>query len=332
MEWVSVSARLLLAGVFALAAATKLLDQPGVRETLRAFRVPARFVPAAALALPVAEALVAVALLLTPTARPGGVAGALLLLTFMVGIAASMRRGERPDCHCFGQATSAPIGRGTLVRNAALLALAVVAAAAPSVALWDWVGERSSAELAALALGAVAVGLAAVAVNARAAQRVLDLEVERLRRLVMAGLPSGSPIPEVRFDDLGVGTQLSTSELIDGDRAVIVFLSSDCEPCATLMPSIGRWQRAFAGRLAIHAVGSGDAQEYRRMAEQHGIERVLMDVKDSARLAFQARVTPSAVAIGPGGVIDGETAEGLQEVESLVRRANSKAAEPVGLA
>jgi thiol-disulfide isomerase/thioredoxin len=332
MEWVSVSARLLLAGVFALAAATKLLDQPGVRETLRAFRVPARFVPAAALALPVGEGLVSVALLLTPTARPGGVLGALLLLTFMVGIAASMRRGERPDCHCFGQATSAPIGRGTLVRNAVLLAVAVVVAAAPSVDLWDWAGDRSSAELVALALGAVAIALGAVAINARGAQRVLDLEVERLRRLVMAGLPSGSPIPEVRLDDVGTGRHLSSTELINGDRAVIVFLSSDCEPCAALMPSIARWQRAFAGRLAIHAIGSGDPHEYRRMAERFGIERVLMDVKDSARLAFHARVTPSAVAIGPGGVVDGETAEGLQEVESLVRRANAKAAEPVGLA
>jgi hypothetical protein len=32
-------------------------------------------------------------------------------------------------------------------------------------------------------------------------------------------------------------------------------------------------------------------------------------------------VAPSAVAIGPGAVIDGQTAEGLQAVESLVRRA-----------
>ena len=113
---------------------------------------------------------------------------------------------------------------------------------------------------------------------------------------------------------------------------MLVFLSSDCEPCAALMPSIGRWQKAFAGRLPIHAIGSGDADEYRRMAEHHGIERVLMDVKDSARLAFHARVTPSAVAIGPGGVVDGETAEGVQEVESLVRRASKSRREPVGLA
>ena len=332
MEWVSVCARLLLAGVFAIAAVAKLRDQPGVRDTLRAFRVPPDAVPAIAVALPVAELLVSIALLLTPTARPGGVAGALLLLIFSAGIASSMRRGERPDCHCFGQASAAPIGRGTLVRNGALLAAAIVAAAAPAVGLAVWIGDRSAAELVALGLGALSVGLAGIAVDARAAQRALDLEVERLRRLVMAGLPSGTPMPEVPIDDLAVGRTVSTAQLVNGNRAVFVFLSSDCEPCAALMPAIGRWQKAFADRLPIHAIGAGDAAEYQRLAEHHGIERLLMDVKDSARLAFHARVTPSAVAIGPGGVIDGETAEGVQEVESLVRRASSKAAEPVRIA
>jgi hypothetical protein len=54
----------------------------------------------------------------------------LLLLGFSVAIGLAMRRGERPDCGCFGSSSSSPIGPGTLARNAALAALAGIVAVA----------------------------------------------------------------------------------------------------------------------------------------------------------------------------------------------------------
>jgi Methylamine utilisation protein MauE len=58
----------------------------------------------------------------------GGVLAALLLLVFSAAIAVTLRRGQTPTCHCFGQRSAQPIGTDTLVRNGVLFVLAIVAA------------------------------------------------------------------------------------------------------------------------------------------------------------------------------------------------------------
>jgi hypothetical protein len=47
-----------------------------------------------------------------------------LLLTFVAGISINLALGRKPECHCFGQIHSEPVGWPTLLRNAALGALA----------------------------------------------------------------------------------------------------------------------------------------------------------------------------------------------------------------
>ena len=47
--------RVVLAAVFAVAGAAKLLDQPGTRRSLSDFGVPGRTLPVAALLLPLLE-------------------------------------------------------------------------------------------------------------------------------------------------------------------------------------------------------------------------------------------------------------------------------------
>src|SRR5215212_2820490 len=117
-------ARLVLAAVFALAGVTKLADRNGARQAMRDFGVPAALAPALALLLPLAELAAAVALLPTGSAWWGAAGALALLALFIVGIGVSLARGRRPDCHCFGQIASGPIGRSTLTRNGLLAALA----------------------------------------------------------------------------------------------------------------------------------------------------------------------------------------------------------------
>src|SRR5215208_7115102 len=161
-----VGARLLLVVVFATAGVAKLLDQRGSRRALAGFGVPAPAVAAAAIMLPLAEIGTAVALVFPTSAQWGGFAALFLLLAFVAGIASAMQRGSAPDCHCFGQLHSAPAGRGTLVRNAALAALAaivVVHGQAPPID--DWVAARTAAELVAFGMGALALALADLCVR-----------------------------------------------------------------------------------------------------------------------------------------------------------------------
>lgn len=53
-------------------------------------------------------------------------AGLVLLLAFIAGFGYTLSQGLTPDCHCFVQVYSEPIGRSTLIRNGLLAAVAAV--------------------------------------------------------------------------------------------------------------------------------------------------------------------------------------------------------------
>lgn len=120
------TARLVLVVVFAVAAVGKLMDRPGTHGALVAFGVPEALAGPGALALPLAELAVSAFCLVGPVAVWGAMGALVLLAFFSTGIAASLMRGRRPDCHCFGQLHSAPAGPSTLARNAAFIVLAGV--------------------------------------------------------------------------------------------------------------------------------------------------------------------------------------------------------------
>lgn len=132
-EAVAVAGTVLLAIVFLAAAVGKTVDRAGFSAVVRAIpAVPGRGVAGLALAVPIAEAGVAVALLLAPFAPDPWVAWAAtgaalaLLAGFSAVIVQSLTRGSAVRCACFG-------GRGArfaprhLVRNALLALVAAVA-------------------------------------------------------------------------------------------------------------------------------------------------------------------------------------------------------------
>src|SRR5439155_13394368 len=122
---VLLSARLLLAAVFAVAGVTKLADRAGTAESIVNFGVPSLFARPVGWLLPLWELACAAALIPSASARWAAVATFATLLVFIAAIAISLARGRRPDCHCFGQLPSAPVGWTTVARNAALAAVAV---------------------------------------------------------------------------------------------------------------------------------------------------------------------------------------------------------------
>jgi hypothetical protein len=147
-----------LAAVFAVAAVAKLADRDGARQAVRAFGVPGRLAGPVAAALPPAELAVAVALLITTTAVAGAIGSVALLALFLAGISRSLAQGRQPDCRCFGQLHSAPIGWKTLARNLALLAVAALAAAAgPGAGVGTWASGMSAVEWATLMVAIVLV-------------------------------------------------------------------------------------------------------------------------------------------------------------------------------
>jgi methylamine dehydrogenase accessory protein MauD len=161
MDYILLAARLALAGVFAVAGAAKLLDAQGSTRAFVDFGVPARMAGPLRVLLPLGELAVAIALIPLATAWWAAFGAFALLALFIAGIALNLARGRRPDCHCFGQLHSEPVGAGTLVRNGvlALVAAAVVLAGPGNsgASAFGWLGGLTVGEMALVLLVGVAV-------------------------------------------------------------------------------------------------------------------------------------------------------------------------------
>ena len=116
--------RFLLASVFLLAGTAKLLDPAGSLKAFRDFGLPSFLARPMVVLLPVLELAVAVALIPVSFAWYGACGALALLIVFLLAVAVAMVRGRKPDCHCFGQVHSSPVGKLTLIRNAVLAACA----------------------------------------------------------------------------------------------------------------------------------------------------------------------------------------------------------------
>src|SRR6185312_17010310 len=102
----------------------------------------------------------------TRSARWGALGALILLLLFVIGIAASLARGRRPDCHCFGQLHSAPLGWTTLARNIILGGIAGFVIwqgwDRPGGSATHWMDQLTAAEGVALVIAMVLVVLVAL--------------------------------------------------------------------------------------------------------------------------------------------------------------------------
>ena len=117
MEVVLLIIRLVLFGILAVAGFAKLLDREGSEKAVRAFGTPDPFVKTFAILIPIAELIFAFCLLFVTYSWIGAAGALLLLVTFIGGMLVQMVKGEAPDCHCFGQIHSEPVGPKSLVRN-----------------------------------------------------------------------------------------------------------------------------------------------------------------------------------------------------------------------
>ena len=145
---IAFAARAVLAAVLLVAAVAKLRRRAATRTQTVAL-LGAGSGRAIATVLPFIEIVIAVALVVWTSAVPGVVAAALLLAFTGVLLRAQARR---LPCPCFGGAGGGtPVGPAAIIRNAALVAYAVLATGSPS-------GANAGAALAAIAvLGAIAV-------------------------------------------------------------------------------------------------------------------------------------------------------------------------------
>jgi hypothetical protein len=123
---IAAAARIILAAVLVLSAVSKLRAREATRRRTVALLGPRGAVVAAV--LPWVELVIAVALLVWWSAIPGIVAAVVLLAFTVVVVRAQLRH---LPCPCFGGASDRAAGPGQVLRNAVLIALAILATGSP---------------------------------------------------------------------------------------------------------------------------------------------------------------------------------------------------------
>lgn len=140
-SWVSLAARLVLAGVWAWAGLAKIADPDAAVRAVRAYELfPESLVKPIAWGLPFVELGLAVLLLIGLACRPAGWVSAVLFVAFIAMIGSAWTRGLSIDCGCFGGggATSGvDVAKYAeeMVRDLVLLGVAVFVAIGPNSAL-----------------------------------------------------------------------------------------------------------------------------------------------------------------------------------------------------
>ena len=328
-------ARLILAVVFGIAGIAKLADPTGSRKSIIGFGLPAPLVIPLAWLLPVAELVCAAALLPVASAWWGATGVLMLLLCFIAGISISLIQGRRPDCHCFGQLHSAPIGWQTLVRNAALAGIAAgivwLGRENPGASVVDLVRgmNGTSSALAALAIGiALIAGFELWALvhvlrqNGRLLLRIEAVET-KLAGSVEApppGLPVGSEAPAFGLPDLAGDTVTLKSLLQHGKPVLLFFSEPGCSACDAALPEVAQWQREYADKLVIVPISRGDIKENRAKSSKYGLRNVLLQTDREVAQSYLAEGTPSAVIVKEGRV-ESSLALGTDAIRGLVAHA-----------
>jgi hypothetical protein len=152
----ALACRIVLAGVLAIAAVAKIADRRALPERLRAMGVgPERLSVLLAVALPVVESVVAIALVVARDSALPALVALAMLIAFSAFLVATIRRAV--PCACFGTVATARAlsGSEAIMRNGFLAALAVLATGSAD-------GARAGGTVA---LGVLIAAVAAVGVR-----------------------------------------------------------------------------------------------------------------------------------------------------------------------
>jgi thiol-disulfide isomerase/thioredoxin/uncharacterized membrane protein YphA (DoxX/SURF4 family) len=334
MSVILLLARLILAVVFGIAGIAKLADPAGSRKSIADFGVRKSLAIPLAWLLPLAELVCAVALLPIASAWWGAIGVLILLVSFIAGISVSLIRGRKPECHCFGQIRSAPIGGPTLFRNGVLAGISAWIVwhgrEDPGTSLVNWNGlTGTESVLAALAIAVAFLAVfelwALIHVLRQNGRLMLRLEAVEAKvggsvEAPPLGLPVGSEAPAFRLEDLA-GSPVTLQTLLEHGRPLLLLFSEPgCGACDAALPEVAQWQREFSDQLLIVPISRGSLKENRAKSAKFDLRNVLLQAGSEVSQAYRVEGTPSAVLVKEGR-IESSLAVGADAIRGLVTRA-----------
>jgi peroxiredoxin len=291
--------------------------------------------------LPVAEMFIAILLLFVQTSWLGAIGGFLLLLVFIGGMLYQMAKGNAPDCHCFGQIHSEPVSRKSLIRNAVFATLAFVLIVSgrdnQGAGIFDSTNSSEGNSMSVI-LGLATVGLLAAAVyflkliseqQTQIMRRIEILELtshegKEVERENLSnpheGLPIGASAPDFEIPDTNGRNVAFEHLLTEGKPMLFFFVSTNCNPCAALLPEIETWQKELKGKINFVFISSGNAKENSDKFATASPKRILLQKDKEVSTLFGALWTPTALLINADGTIASRLAAGDTAIRELVEK------------
>ncbi len=339
MEVFALIIRLLLSAVFGIAGLAKLHDPAGSKKAFDGFGVPDALARPLVYILPVFEIAVAVSLLFVSSSWYAAIAAAGMLAVFTIAMLYQIANGNAPDCHCFGQIHSEPVGAASIVRNVFLAMLAgFLVFSGRSAQGMSLVNSDQDALIAGFGLVAIfLLGTALLLLH-----RVLDQQSEIVRRIELMelvardgeaverheishpheGLPIGAVVPDFALPNVD-GDEISLADIRDGGLPVIFFyVSPTCTPCKSLVPDLIDWRTKLDGKAKLVLVSSGIEQDNREKFGDLADITLIQTGREFADLV-KAQWTPTAVLMGSDGRIASHLAAGDTAIRELVEQISS---------
>ena len=129
--------RWIVAAVFLAAAIPKVLDPASFATDIDNYRiVPDALIGPIAVALPLIETIVGLALLTGIYARGAAIVASGMLVAFALGMIQAIARGIDLDCGCFGHMVEAQVSWLTVARNVVLTVASLAITLGPDLPLW----------------------------------------------------------------------------------------------------------------------------------------------------------------------------------------------------
>lgn len=300
MTYLELTCRALLGAVFLVSGLTKVAG----RGSFLAFARSARRLGSLprAWTLPVARAVVAaelavVCLLAIPetvAADFGFGLAAGLLVVFSAAIAASLRRGEREPCRCFGP-SDAPLGWRHVLRNAILAGVALLGLLTRGqAAVMESFFEEQHMAVLYFVVGFVGVlTLLNLTMMTGVIRRLREHEQALSGYAGPAGGLPATPLLDVGerigpFETLTVDAEpVSRENLADG--TLVGFFDPGCDTCHDQLP----WFVARARELA-----DGRAQTLAVVGDGDDTDDLVRQLRPSVRVAVEPRLGPLQQAFG----------------------------------
>lgn len=331
--------RIVLVAIFLIAGIPKLLNPQRTKESLVEFGAGPKLALIGSRILPMLELVCAIGLALSRTAFFGAILSFGLLVTFSASISYNLALGRKPECNCFGQLHSKTVGGSILLRNVVLMFLAAALIVREAQA-HGWTASQVTAVIFALVVLVLLASITWLLIQTLQQQAQLMVSVKDLQesledaslRLPMQrhdveppgkGLPVGAPAPDFELENVEGNLVTLSSIRSSGKPVILFFLSTDCGPCAALVPSIERWQASYSSDFILSAIIKGHFHGSTSGIGKLGLERLLLEGDSKISERYYAKWTPAAIAITDEGRVASRVAFGPEEITRLVEQSSN---------